>query len=148
MGRGGEEWAVSPGQARRRVSEAAHKRQEQPQSCFSFLARVTGRSFSDPKICFNKHFLKRCGVSKHWRCEDLSDTATQSVGGGGGGGGVHAGGWGGGTSIVKKSACIILNICTTHNGDYAPFRRGGGALLTRSLETLHLLQSSTCYCSC
>lgn len=28
-----------------------------------------------------------------------------------------------GTSIVKKSACIILNICTTHNGDYAPFRQ-------------------------
>lgn len=27
------------------------------------------------------------------------------------------------TSIVKKSACIILNICTTHNGDYAPFRQ-------------------------
>lgn len=29
-----------------------------------------------------------------------------------------------GASIVKKSACIILNICTTHNGDYAPFRQG------------------------
>lgn len=27
------------------------------------------------------------------------------------------------TSIVKKSACIMLNICTTHNGDYAPFRQ-------------------------
>lgn len=27
------------------------------------------------------------------------------------------------SSIVKKSACIMLNICTTHNGDYAPFRQ-------------------------
>lgn len=31
---------------------------------------------------------------------------------------------GGGATIVRKSACIMLNICTTHNGDYAPFRRG------------------------
>lgn len=28
-----------------------------------------------------------------------------------------------GTSIVQKSACIILNICTTHKGDYAPFKQ-------------------------
>lgn len=27
------------------------------------------------------------------------------------------------TSIVKESACIMWNICTTHNGDYAPFRQ-------------------------
>lgn len=27
------------------------------------------------------------------------------------------------TSIVKKSAYIMLNICTTHNGDYVPFRQ-------------------------
>lgn len=26
------------------------------------------------------------------------------------------------SSIVKKSAYIMVNICTTHNGDYVPFR--------------------------
>lgn len=40
MGHGGEEWAVSPGQARRWVSEPAHKR-EKSQHQVGVPARIT-----------------------------------------------------------------------------------------------------------